>query len=440
MFLKIVASSTLAIALSVGFIQDSKAAVTKEDQALKITVGGYFKFMGGLVHRDKDHDFVRIYDANNNVISRTPYSRRKGDFLMDAKVYVRANAISSDDIKYGAEIRLDANPANPQTDDKPFTIKRIKNKTDISGVVAVKENVGKGNLVNADMAYVYISKDNVGSLRLGADDGAVNHGFYYAPNGFGTGGVDGLYQDFLGSELADSYIPMNSQRSLKVAYASPRYEGFQTRLSFTPTNARKGRHIKRNRVALTDPGTGKIGDENFENIVEYSIDYVNTFDGFGVSLSAAGAQGEALKYPGRRYNGLNSYGFGANLAYAGYTLGGSWVNNNRSGYFKGTPTAPRLANSRETGWSLGLQYEAGPVIVGTNYANLRTAADTTVPGKDKVSVISGGATYKVASGLSVYGEVTGAHRKIKRKLVNGRRVRAKHDNGTLGLIGTRIDW
>ena len=99
----------------------------------------------------------------------------------------------------------------------------------------------------------------------------------------------------------------------------------------------------------------------------------------------------------------------------------------------------RLASGKEKGWSLGLEYETGPVVIGTNYASMHTSGDTTIAGKDKSSVISGGATYKVASGLSVFTEVTGVHRKLKRA-ENGVAIRHDRDHRTVALIGSKVTW
>ncbi|MDP3532358.1 MAG: porin [Alphaproteobacteria bacterium] len=440
MFTKLVASSTLAMALTFGFAQNVDANIAKVDPTMKVTTGGFFKFIGGMVHNHhehKDKDLISKYDADNNLVKNIPYKRRKGDFFMDAEVIVKADAITKDNVKYGAEVQLEANPGNSQKIDRPIAIKGIPGQKNYSGVIiGSPDNPGKAHLINADKVYMYVSKDDVGRIEAGSNDGVANELFYYAPASFGTGGFDGLYQDFLGSEVVDTpYIPKGSFRSLKVSYLTPRYEGFQAGVSFTPTNGRRGRLIKRNRVALTDPGFSKLSDENFENIVEYGLNYINTFDGVGLFLSATGAQGKALKFPGRKYDDLNSYGFGGQLVYAGYTLGGSWVNNNRSGYFKGTHKIARLSKGKERGWSIGLQYEAGPVIIGTNYANMRTADDTTICGKNKASVVSGGATYKVASGLSVFTEATGTHRKLKRS-----HERRDRDHRSVVLIGSKIDW
>lgn len=440
MFTKLVASSTLAMILTFGFAQKIDANIAKVDPTMKVTTGGFFKFIGGIVHNHhehKDKDLQPIYDTNNDVIKNIPYKRRKGDFFMDAEVIVKADAITKDNVKYGAEVQLEANPGNSQSIDRKIVIKRIPGQPDTSGViVGSPDNPGKAHLINADKVYMYVSKDDFGRFEAGSNDGAANELFYYAPASFGTGGIDGLYQDFLGGEPVDTaYITKGSGRALKATYITPRYEGFQAAVSFTPTNGRRGRLIKRNRVALTDPGTSRLSDENFENITEYGLNYVNTFDGVGLFLSATGAHGKALKYHGSKHSDLNSYGFGAQLVYAGYTLGGSWVNNNHSGYFKGTHKIPSLSKAKEQGWSIGLQYEAGPVIIGTNYANMRTADDTSIRGKNRASVISGGATYKVASGLSVFTEATGTHRKLKRK-----HERHDRDHRSVVLLGSKIDW
>lgn len=443
MLLRVLGPVSFAAVLGLGISQNASANIAKVDPTVKVTVGGFFKFMAGTVHNhheNKDKDLAAITDANNNVIREIPYGRRNKDFFMDAEVIIKADGATQDGLKYGAEVQLEANPGNSQTARRPITISGIRNQQDISGFTTGSENPGSAHLINADKVYMHISKDDFGRFEAGSVEGAADELFYFAPASFGTGGIDGNYQDFLGGEVVDTcYKPKNSQRSLKATYITPRFEGLQAAVSFVPTNGRRGRFIKRNKLALVDPGTSKLRDENFQNVAEYGLNYINTFDGFGVMLSATGSHGKSLKFPNRSYNDLNSYGFGANLVYAGFTLGGSWINNNRSGYFRGTPDVLRLARGKEKGWSLGLEYETGPVVLGTNYASMHTSGDTTIAGKDKSSVISGGATYKVASGLSVFTEVTGVHRKFKRA-ENGVAIRHDRDHRTLALVGSKVTW
>lgn len=443
MFSRILASATFVAVLGLNASFEASAAGQKFDPPVKVTVGGFFKFIAGLVHNrseNKDKDLGRIYDANNNVIKEIPYKRRSGDFLMDADFIATAEGSMEEGFVYGAELRLEADPANYHRRERPFRISRLKGQPDIEGTIVETTNAGKANVVNADKVFMYFGKENWGRFEAGAVEGVADGLAYYAPASFGTGGIDGLYQDFLNGELVDTaYKPRNSFRSLKVNYMTPRIDGFQAGISFAPDMNRKGRYTERNRLAFADPGTKKLDDWNFGEVVEYGVNYVNTFDGVGLFLSATGAHGQAYKYPNRNYNDLNSYGFGANLVFSGFTIGGGWTNNGRSGYFKGTQMIPRLSNGKEQSWNIGLQYETGPVVVGTNYVHMKTAGNTAELGMSKADVVSGGATYKVASGLSVFTELTATHRKLKRS-ENGELLRAKRDHRSLALIGTKVDW
>lgn len=425
---KMISKVVIAAFAIIGFSNAADAVIPKnkpvmqDDAKMQVAVGGFFKFAGALVKTKPDY-----VTLNNKGIHN-----RRGDFFMDAEVILNADGefdCGTESYKYGAEVQLEANPGDRYPSD--ITIKQTNGTT--LTVVGTQE-AGKAAFINADKVYMYVSNDCFGRVEAGSTDSAITSlfsGAYVA--GFGTGGIDGIYQDFLGSEILSSpYQPKSHGKSLQVYYVTPRWEGIQFASSHAPVVDRRGRFVTRRRVALTDPLTGKLADHNFENAGEYAVNYINTFaDCVGVVLAAGFSHAHPL-HSVQSHEPWRAYGFAAKMTYAGFALSGSYANNGKSGYFKGSTSQPVLSTDKEHSYTAGLQYECGPYTIGYNYAHMRTAGDTTKIGHDKADVYAGGATWKAAPGLSLYLEGVASRRKLKEHT---------HSNtNSMALLGSRVDW
>lgn len=434
---KMISKVAVAAFAIIGFSGASHAVtlknkpVMKDDACLQVTVGGFFKFAGALVRTKPNSDLVT---TNGLAIKR-----RAGDFFMDAEVIVKGDGETEcghETYKYGAEVQLEANPGDFYQQDRTvtFTSGTVGSTSSLTYVDTI--GAGKAAFLNADKVFMYVSNDCFGRVEAGSTDSAITSlfsGAYCAS--FGTGGIDGIYQDFLGSELLSSpYQPKSHGKALQVYYVTPRWEGVQLATSHAPVVDRRGRFVTRRRTALTDPLTGKLADQNFENAGEYAVNYVNTFcDNFGVVLAAGFSHAHPL-HSVRGHEPWRAYGFAAKFTYAGFALSGSCANNGKSGYFKGTTSQPILNNEKERSYTAGLEYECGPYTIGYNYAHMRSAGDTTKAGYNKSDVYAGGATWKAAPGLSLYLEGVAARRKLK-DVNNG----VAHTN-SMALLGSRVDW
>jgi porin-like protein len=428
-------ASSAAIILSA--LNTADARVARDTPGMSVNTGGSLLFNAGLV------------DVHTNNADKTLGVRnRKHDFNMDCTVTIKADGKTDKGLDYGAEVRLNANPRTTHT----AVVKRdLQNNTTITSTTGAtldvapgsklgfieKVNSGGRELVNADKAYIYIEQENYGRAELGAVDSATLNMGYYAPASFGTGGVDGFWEDWLGSAIyVTPYIARNTGKDLKVNYISPRVDGLQTAVSFTPTVGKRGRLVKRNRVALVPTGTGRLKDENFENATEWAGNYLNTFGQIGVALSAAYVHASPLKTPGFKFHDWNSWGLGGQVSYKGFTFGGSYVNNTKSGYLTEAPVGTIIrSDGNEHGHSLGLEYEAGPVVIGTNYMHGSTAGDTTIAGRDREYAVAGGLTYKIYQGFTAFGEVVGSRRDVK----TGANTRAKLVQRVY-LVGSKVVW
>jgi predicted porin len=115
------------------------------------------------------------------------------------------------------------------------------------------------------------------------------------------------------------------------------------------------------------------------------------------------------------------------LGYEGFTFGGGYVTQGESGYQQSSPR-----NDEMEAYNVGLQYETGPFIVGTNALFSRNEGDQAVAGDDKYNAYSVGVTYKVAPGLSTYVEGTNFNSKGTSSSVQS------NNDATVVILGTSL--
>jgi hypothetical protein len=265
---------------------------------------------------------------------------------------------------------------------------------------------------NSDEVFGYIFGD-LGRLEVGDQDGAGDRMVYYAPNGFGTGGIDGDYSNFYNVAtnngrssvlgLDDMFKVMDSDDATKITYFSPRFAGFQFGASYSPDGLGSGSQLPGTTNEVTNVAAGSPLDvTSFENFYEIGVNYVQTFNAFNVAIGAeyvgASAKNDAL---GTEYEDLSGWGVGTQIGYMGFTLGGGYVHQGNGGFDSNS------ANDDENkGWNVGLQYETGPFTVGANALFAEGEGLQTVAADNEFTVYSLGATYNLAPGLDTYLETT----------------------------------
>jgi len=302
-----------------------------------------------------------------------------------------------------------------------------------------------------------------GRIKLATSTSDTNNGerrmAYYAPNKFGTGGIDGDYKEFVvnnfdggsatGNGLADGrkslagltemFKAFDTDYASKVTYFTPRVAGFQFGASYAPDlNGDKASAGSRRSEGFN--GSSGVTDdllnrESFQNAYELGLNYVNTFSGVGVAVSATHVGAEAkddISATPKRYQDLSAYQLGGQLSYLGWTLGGGYVFQGDSGYEK---TANR---SDAQGYNLGLQYETGPFVVGASALWAENEGKQGVGNQrdQKLDTYSLGATYVVAPGLSTFIEGT----LFNYEPGEPKAPSVKDNEGTVVMLGTKLEF
>ena len=225
----------------------------------------------------------------------------------------------------------------------------------------------------------------------------------------GTRGILGNYKGVVnettGVLIRDDLLGV-AKDNTKATYVTPRFMGVQVGYSFTPDGKQRGDASLASYNKITDGSAAAVGQQ----IHELGLNYKNTFaNGFGVGASATGVFGHAQSNRGagkstEGFNNIKSYALGLTANYAGFSIGGEYLDNNKTFLAKNT-TGSHAGKL----YTLGTAYAWDKHAVSLGYLHSKkklgqhkTAA--TKYGNTKADAYSVSYDYKVAPGLKVYTE------------------------------------
>ncbi len=241
----------------------------------------------------------------------------------------------------------------------------------------------------ADEARIQFS-GNWGTLQLGDEDGAEDIMNYGGENLMGaTGGFDGDFDDVLLRDTAGvtaarapSYpeIAGDTGDATKISYFSPRFSGFQTGVSFTPT-PNNGDDFKQDGAWENHIGIGFNYDKTFDDL---------RFRGSGV-ISWGNVPDPALK-------DIWAWSIGGIVDWGPYSLGANYTDNRQSQLISGSIDHAHY-------WNVAASYERGPLYLSVGAFKSHFVYGWDVLGRDDFLNVSLTADYSVAPGLGVYAEI-----------------------------------
>jgi len=331
--------------------------------------GGYVNFSGYGV----DQDTVPGSDVQNF------------GFAADAHVRGRAKVILEDGIELGVRAQL-----RFESDEARFSDDLIRGAPRI-----------------LDKFFIY-GQHAFGRLSIGDDYGAAAQNGIFAPVVSEANRVDNprhyIVQDPLRIDFAP-YAPNGahlrtdlnaSGEAFKIMYASPRLIGVEIDFSYTPELTR----------GLSDLFNSEHERDEQSNIWEGNLSYQKSLSGFDFGAYAGYVIGRN-EHPSVRIlqitaprlsdgvimpfasnpftpDDVQEYGAGAQVAYEGFKIGGSWRHTNIAGGgpLRDDHVGPLastgcsqlagcvLPNADTEIWSAGASYQTGPWQFGANYANI----------------------------------------------------------------------
>lgn len=409
------------------------AMVASAAQAVSVNVGGFARFQAGFY----EDDFRNTTDR---------------EFQMESEIHVRAKGTAENGMEYGATVQLRAS-----TDDS----------------------------LAADEVTLWV-ESKWGRVELGDQDGAADAMAYYAPKiGFGQA-VDADYDDWLDASSKPAIGPkaMDSDDATKVTYFTPRFAGLQVGLSYAP-ELDNGENILRSsrsdmatattpvngnttatNAELLDhvmPGTATIGTINasrndantffsrsFEDFVEVGANYVGKFEDVSVAIAGgySHAEQKSVTVNTEDRHPIDAWHVGAQFGWMGWKLGGSFVENDKSGQLKNH--AVKKTEDRNA-WNLGLSYENGPWGVGVNYLSEDYGGRT--KGSGEYHAFGIGGQYHIAPGMMVAADWVSFKRKFGESNVTAGTLilpsennisllkpGKTEDSGHVFIIGSQLDF
>jgi hypothetical protein len=299
---------------------------------MEVTVGGYNDFRAG------------FFDQNSP--AGTP--KRSNDFENEFQLEVEAKEKTSTGIEYGA-------------------VASLWNGND---TVAAANNPilgGNGsNRVRLHQAYGYVN-GSWGQVRAG-DEHGVSDFHVEAPMTYDFGAqVDGSYTEFVNQTTVFAILPHflnDDENSTKLSYVTPKLgmngHSIQAGVSYAPNLDEAGTS-----VSLTNPAAN--GQARYSDMLEVGAKYEGSFEKINAAVgfvltTADGNNNTAWSGAGVGARGFTAYDIGAQLGYAGFTVGGNYANAGRY-----NTDATGFQNGDQKVWSVGATYKFDRASVGGSY-------------------------------------------------------------------------
>lgn len=197
-----------------------------------------------------------------------------------------------------------------------------------------------------------------------------------------------LYRDVLGTTRVET---QGHNDPIRISYFTPRFAGFQIGMSY----ARDGER---------DEGRG---DCNFRtcDFIDIGANYVNSFDGIDLAASArwgtASAPDNDNFYSSERSD-PEVFGFGLNLGYAGFQIGGSWAEVSESSF--------NDESQEGQSYDVGASYSTGPWTFSAtyfhgeqDYKNSSGGSSYNFTNERETDQFTLGVDYKLAKGIRLNG-------------------------------------
>jgi len=378
---------TTAIAAAALYAQSAQAQLT-------VSLGGYTEFFGA------------YYD--DDVPGRT--SR---EFQLETEIVVRADGKADNGLLYGAKVEL-------------------------------QNSASAGGGVATDEASVYLS-GSWGRIELGDFDGAADTLAIYAPL-IGIEQIDGDAYDFLdtgtstpvrfGSTPFFGLVKApDSGDATKVMYLTPRFAGIQAGVSYATQNGSEAQNV----VPLKTQTAG------YKDFWEFGANYTGTFAGFSVAVGATGSMasgedrqgppfaGGTTGVPATQLEDFFAWQAGAQIGYAGFKVGGGYIDGDDFGALRNTAAADATA------WHVGASYTAGPFAIGVTYADAEGAKAGFTTYASDYKTYGGGVAYTVAPGLVLQGDLMYVDEELVGVGPTNTGVRADNE-GYVAVISTRLNF
>lgn len=241
---------------------------------------------------------------------------------------------------------------------------------------------------NFQEVFAYL-EGGFGRTEIGATDSASFKMHYSSPWFVPGNGVDSpnIFNSVATSSRTSTYALLTEDDN-KISYFTPRLAGFQLGVSYTPeVNTLTGNNPAANRFGISAQNSG------VEEVFEIAANYAGEFGAVSVGVDGFYGTGDA---PAAGGGDPEEWGFGANLGFAGFTLGGAWYQN--EDITRGSQSLVTAGDETEV-WTVGLAYGSGPWTVGAAY--LESTGERTGRADTETEFLQIGGGYALGAGVDL---------------------------------------
>jgi outer membrane protein OmpU len=374
---KILFASTALVAA--GLMTGTASASDK----IKLNVGGFSKWW--VIGAWQDDDFLKV---SANATGFSTAKRVNADVKGDNEIWFSGDTTLDNGLKVGAFFSMEAGGHSDMT-------------TDVIDASYAWVQGGFGKVL------LGTSANGTALLHVQAPDAAAN---------FGNGGmmvgnfsvlrpaaVMGMNERAGWTTSLNTTAIATDNKAEKITYVAPSFYGLTAGASYVPNVVREDTRATPVRGASAY-GAGAL--------------YAETFGPVGVKLSAGVVSTDLNTATGGSEGVFLQTAYGANLSYAGFTLGGSYqratddmkradfTNNNFSTVITGGNnfSTSKNGNTLDYGgqaYDVGLQYANGPYAVSVAYFKSEVAGSIGDQGKDKMEFYQASGKYNLGAGVDL---------------------------------------
>jgi predicted porin len=236
-----------------------------------------------------------------------------------------------------------------------------------------------------DESYIY-AEGSFGRLEFGQEDPASDAMFYGSPapiEGVGLASPDFVHATLGNTPATPAVISNISGDANKMTYFTPRMQGIQLGLSYTPDGC-----AAPGCLTVATGLLSQITAAQQSELVEGAINYAREFSGGEIGLYAGFAKGD-LEVPAAGAEDQDQWGVGFTLVYGDITFGADYRQDDQ---------ATSAANTDRKDYSVGVAYALGNWSIGAAYAHAETEEGTGL-GSDETDGYQIGANYTLGPGI-----------------------------------------
>jgi hypothetical protein len=369
-------ATTALVAASAAALTVASPVMAQDDDTstLQLGVGGYYNvwFTG------TTQDEYGVTAAGNPVPNTSVNDFDTFDVRQEGEIQFTGSATLDNGIEAGFDVQLEAETTGDQIDEHYVYVESSFGRVQVgaeNGAANLMHYAAPsvGILVNSPTFAFYQSETGLTTTTNPAGPNNTVTNAPATPNAIG--GIPTPAGTTSVSVLAPTanYVNASSDAN-KLTYFTPRIAGFQLGASYTPDVAATGGNSNAGGLSQDDTNSGAG--------YEIGANYVNSFNGFDVALSAGyGYVEEDLTIQTTRFlsnagpggNGPGAedqtqYSVGLNVGYAGFTVGTSYGETRDAGF---------VSDHDQWLWDVGASYATGPWTVGLSYA----MSETEIPGE-----------------------------------------------------------